>query len=473
MLFKSFLDSPCGFRFMFDSLQLQSSCGRAKLLETELMTDSAKIEDCYEKLHNAYDSIYGEGKNSLAKLETLDHGLMCLRDITGTLARLNKDVVLDDIDLFEIKYLGLLCSSVTDMVNDLGLKDVQLPNLESVISILDPDGMKIESFYVYDSYSKDLGRIRTELKKLQAAESAGKKDGATDDRIVDLVDKEQLLESKIREELSGKLKRHSKDLYAAIDRMAALDILLAKAQQIKKMKMCFPQISSDGRTVYKGMFHPQIVDVYDKENVVALSATEKKKFVPVDIDFELEPVTIIGANMGGKTVVLKMTALNQLLFQFGFGIAAGSAVIDIKDNVMVCIGDEQNELSGLSSFAGEIKAVNQVLKSADAGDRILALIDEPARTTNPIEGTALVTALLNVLKGKKLSVLLTTHYNIAGDFFRRLRVNGLKEGKMDYRLQETHSGDIPHEAINIAESLNINPQWIAEAKKELERQKKD
>ena len=44
---------------------------------------------------------------------------------------------------------------------------------------------------------------------------------------------------------------------------------------------------------------------------------------------------------------------------------------------------------------------------------------------------------------------------------------------MDYRLQETYCGDIPHEAINIAESLNINPQWIAEAKKELERQKKN
>ena len=456
---------------MFDSLQLQSSCGRSKLLDTELLTNPAEIKDCYEKLKDAYDTLYGEGKNSLSKLETLDHRLMCLRDITGTLARLNKDVVLDDIDLFEIKYLGLLCSSVTDMVNDLGLKDVQLPNLETVISILDPDGMKIESFYVYDSYSKDLGRIRNELKKLQAAESAGKKDDATDGRIVDLIDKEQLLESKIREELSGKLKRHSTDLYAAIDRMAALDILLAKARQIKKMKLCFPMISSDGRTVYKGMFHPQIVDVYDTENVSALSQAEKKKFVPVDIDFSLEPVTIIGANMGGKTVVLKMSALNQLLFQFGFGVAAKSAVIDIKKNVLVCIGDEQNELSGLSSFAGEIKAVNQVLKSADAGDRILALIDEPARTTNPIEGTALVTALLNVLKGKKLSVLLTTHYNIAGDFFRRLRVNGLKEGKMDYRLQETHSGDIPHEAINIAESLNINPQWIAEAKKELERVK--
>ena len=170
-------------------------------------------------------------------------------------------------------------------------------------------------------------------------------------------------------------------------------------------------------------------------------------------------------------MVLKMTALNQLLFQFGFGVAAASARIDIKEDIRVCIGDDQDLASGLSSFAGEVKAIDNVLKGMRTGSRMLALIDEPARTTNPIEGTALVTALLNILKDRKISVLMTTHYNVPGDFFRRLKVRGLTEGKMDYSLIETSEGDIPHEAINVARSLDIDPLWLAEAEKILNENK--
>ncbi len=39
---------------------------------------------------------------------------------------------------------------------------------------------------------------------------------------------------------------------------------------------------------------------------------------------------------------------------------------------------------------------------------------------------------------------------------------------MDYRLRETKSGDIPHEAINIAKSLKVNELWIEEAEKYLD-----
>ena len=45
---------------------------------------------------------------------------------------------------------------------------------------------------------------------------------------------------------------------------------------------------------------------------------------------------ITGANMGGKTVVLKTLTLCQYLFQYGFGIPAQSADIAVKDEVFFC-----------------------------------------------------------------------------------------------------------------------------------------
>ena len=425
---------------MVDELQLQSSYGRSRLLQSPFMTDRGEIEKTLGRLEDCFRTLYvdGDGKASSA-LASLKHRLMCLRDISGTLDRLSRDVVLDDVDLFEVKYLALLAGNVAKDVKALGLA-VDIPDLSPVVSILDPEGMKIESFYVYDIYSKELGRIRADIRKLQGLSPELI---LTSPRLLELLEKERLVERDIRENLSHLLKNHLSEIKAGMDAMGDLDVLLAKALQMKMMGLCIPKVSDDCGTSYSGMFHPYIVHVYQNQAAVG---GKKRVFMPVDLQFGLESVTIIGANMGGKSVVLKMTALNQLLFQFGFGVAAKSAVIDIKEDIRVCIGDDQDLASGLSSFAGEVKAIDNVLKGMRTGNRMLALIDEPARTTNPIEGTALVTALLNILKDKKISVLMTTHYNVPGDFFRRLKVRGLTDGKMDYTLIETSEGESSPEA---------------------------
>lgn len=464
MVLRDYIDSPCGLRFMIDQLQLMSSCGRKRLLSTELMVDRGELQECFSNLKETYSILYEKSAPIVsATLASVKHRLMCLRDIDGTLSRLSGKVILDDIDLFEVKYLALLNNAVKEDVKTLGIKGVVLPDLEKVIAILDPEGVRAESFYVYDIYSKELTNIRKELREIKMRQA--KEGGAvTSDRELELLGKEKLVEGQIREELSNKLRGYSSLLSDSLASLSDLDILLAKCLMIKSLGLCFPEISSDGRTAYKGMFHPYIVHIYNQK---ALGGTPKE-FTPIDIEFSLECISIIGANMGGKTVVLKMLALNQLLFQFGFAVPARIAEIDIKEGVEVCIENEEDMSRGYSSFAAEVKAIDKVISRALAGERILAVVDEPARTTNPIEGTALVGALLNMLKERKLSLILTTHYNVKGDFFRRFRVNGLKEGKMDYRLRETSVEDVPHEAINVARSLKVNSEWIDLAQRELE-----
>ena len=97
-------------------------------------------------------------------------------------------------------------------------------------------------------------------------------------------------------------------------------------------------------------------------------------------------------------------------------------------------------------------------------ERLLALIDEPARTTNPTEGTALVSALVKVLRGDNVSLVMTTHYDIEPTDARCLRVKGFENGTMNYSLVEVQDGEVPHEALNIAESLGIDAEWISEAR---------
>jgi hypothetical protein len=80
-----------------------------------------------------------------------------------------------------------------------------------------------------------------------------------------------------------------------------------------------------------------------------------------------------------------------------------------------------------------------------------------------------VEGLLDVVGCVNGGFVLTTHYNIENDNVKRYKVRGLKNGVMDYTLQETNSGEVPCEAIAIAESLGIDSQWIEKTKTKLNK----
>ena len=263
----------------------------------------------------------------------------------------------------------------------------------------------------------------------------------------------------MRKDLSSQLHPYAAAIAQAQLALAQIDVNLAKAMQMRRMGLSFPALSQDGTSQYDAMFHPQVKEAL---------AGHGKLFQPVDIAFGHQPTLITGANMGGKTVVLKTLTLCQLLFQFGFGIPAAKARIAVKDEIHFCIGDEQSVEKGLSSFAAEMKKIDAVIKASRENKKILALIDEPARTTNPTEGTALVTALLKVLAGRDMTLVMTTHYDIEPGEARCLRVKGFENGVMDYQLVEVQDGEVPHEALNIAESLGIDNEWISLARAQLE-----
>lgn len=446
MTFKSALEIDCGLRYMYDSLCIMSSCGRKMLLSSDMMTTKSDIEAYYGRLNDIY-------KHDCSKIA---HKLMYLKDIHNTLSRLSDGSTLDDIELFEVKHLAILSSQIRNMLTEQNIAAITLTQLDKVVEILDPDKLNIPSFYIYDSYNEALREVRKQMKAIQAQGD----DIAEDKRqeLAMLLQRHADLELQVREQLSQQLLAYVAPLTDTLDNLSCLDILIAKAEQIRQMNLCIPRIEEEEYTLYNNMFHPQ---------VKAHLAEQGKAFMPVDITYEHTPVTIIGANMGGKSVVLKSLALNQLLAQYGFGVAADHCNINPVEEIALCIGDEQSIVKGVSSFAGEILAIDAVIKKIRAGRKLLALIDEPARTTNPVEGTALVEGLLEVIDHCNGAFILTTHYNIENSDVKRYRVKGLNNGQMDYTLEETHCGDVPHEAIAIAESLGIDSQWIEYTKKNL------
>ena len=444
MQLKNVIESPCGIRYMLDQLELQSGFARRWLLDSPMMTSSEDIAATYAVLHR-----FAEFVNRVEPLfiNTLNHKLCGLKDIRTTIKNLYNHAVLDDIELFEVKHLAILATDVAQLLAQHGMADVvEIPALDEVITILDPDGMKIATFYIYDSYCAELKDLRNQMRQHPEQQD-------------DLLLKASELEDGVRKDLSRQLHPFATAIEQAQLALARIDVNTAKAMQMKQMGLSFPTLAEDGITRYQAMFHPQVKEAL---------ASHGRDFQPVDIAFGEQPALITGANMGGKTVVLKTLTLCQLLFQFGFGIPAASAQIAVKDEIHFCIGDEQSVEKGLSSFAAEMKNIDAVIKASRENKRILALIDEPARTTNPTEGAALVTALLKVLENKDLSLVMTTHYDIEPGKARCLRVKGFENGKMDYQLVEVQDGEVPREALNIAQSLGIDSEWIETSRNLLE-----
>ena len=425
---------------MLDELELQSGYARRWLLDSEMMTSSDEIATAFDTLRHFASFITSVDKTHL---DTILFKLQGLKDIRTTINNLSHKATLDDIELFEVKHLALLSTDVDQLLKRHGMADVvTIPALDEVITILDPEGLKIATFYIYDAYCEQLKDLRGQMRKHP-------------DQQDDLLLQAAELEESVRVELSAKLHPFAEAIKQAQVALAQIDVNLAKARQMQQWGLCFPAINHDGLSQYTAMFHPQ---------VKAALATRGREFQPVDITFGQEPTLITGANMGGKTVVLKTLTLCQLLFQFGFGIPAAAASVAVRDEIYFCIGDEQSVEKGLSSFAAEMKNIDVVIKASREDKKLLALIDEPARTTNPTEGAALVTALLRVLANKDLSLIMTTHYDIEPGDAHCLRVKGFENGEMNYTLVEVLDGEVPHEALNIAQSLGIDSEWIDTAR---------
>ena len=439
-------ESPCGLRYMLDRLELQSGYARRWLLDMPMMRTGEEIARAYATLRLFSDFI---ARVDAPVLQTLQFRLQGLKDIRTTLRNLENQAVLDDIELFEVKHLAMLAADVAERVQTCGLdRAVAIPDVNEVIAILDPDGLKMASFYVYDSYCQELRDLRSQMRQHP-------------ERQEKLLSECAEIEEGVRRDLSKRLHPFAKALAEAQTALAQMDVNFAKALQINQLGLCFPQIARDGITRYEAMFHPQVKETLEGR---------KQHFQPVSIAFGKRPTLVTGANMGGKTVVLKALALCQYLFQYGFGIPAAQADIALKDEIHFCIGDEQSIEKGLSSFAAEMQHIDAVIKASRKQVQLLALIDEPARTTNPTEGTALVSALVKVLRGDNVSLVMTTHYDIGPTDARCLRVKGFENGAMNYELVEVQDGEVPHEALHIAESLGIDAEWISEAREILIRE---
>src|SRR3954449_208694 len=142
-----------------------------------------------------------------------------------------------------------------------------------------------------------------------------------------------------------------------------------------------------------------------------------RKVIPISVKLDRNSTALVisGPNAGGKTVALKTTGLLVAMAMSGLPVAAADGTtIPIVDDFHVLIGDDQSVLEHLSTFSAYLVRLRRVLERAT--DRSLVLLDELGSGTDPEEGSAIATAVIEHLLDTGALMIVTTHLSALKSF---------------------------------------------------------
>ena len=196
-------------------------------------------------------------------------------------------------------------------------------------------------------------------------------------------------------DLTELLRPHRDAIAAAWEMCIAFDDLCARARYAVEVNGFPPAIGAGPLEIRNGR-HPLLVD--------------SELVVPFDLVLAPDECTVLvsGPNTGGKTVLIKAVGLLALMAQSGIIPPIGpQSTLPVFTGVFADIGDRQSIAASLSTFSAHVAVLRDILERAGAGS--LVLLDEIGSGTDPAEGGALATAVLQTLSRRRAVTLATTH----------------------------------------------------------------
>jgi DNA mismatch repair protein MutS2 len=217
-------------------------------------------------------------------------------------------------------------------------------------------------------------------------------------RIRELEADERQEVERVLTELTDELRPLREEMLDSLDVLATLDSLYARASFAHEFR-CAPTALADpgsGFAIHGGR-HPLLV-------------ARGGDVVPFDLVMNPGERTLLlsGPNTGGKTVLLKAIGLISALVQCGIPApVAPESRVPLYDDFFADIGDEQSIEASLSTFSAHVRNLADILEGATSES--LVLIDELGSGTDPTEGAALASAILEELTNRGTFTVATTH----------------------------------------------------------------
>lgn len=527
-----------GLDYVMQSIDLNTPFGKRILKETKPFFPGEE-EELKEELDKV-ERMVGFARENSRLVDEIQQIFMEVKDVAYSINRAANQT-LSVVEIYEIKSLLLSMRKLMQIGTKGGewiLPEEYMPeDTTELLDILDPRRDRINTFYIYDEFSEKLGQFRGKKREFEIAirkEQKAKRDEIKKEygiiltpkfdivvaknkpdfekvktiEDLEMIDQDYMTatfqlkpdeavfalmrqmdelhmqldeeEERIRKVLSEDIARFAEILLSNCERMGELDVALGKALYAVKHDCTKPEIVME-----------HVLEIEDGRNlqVEDILKTKGKPYCPVSIFLEDGVTCITGANMGGKTISLKLAGQVAVLTQYGFFVPARRARVGLSNYMQMLIGDSQSVERGLSSFGSEMEELKEILDHSV--DRTLLLIDEIASGTNPVEGLALTKSLVDYLITKPYITLITTHFETVTEkegvinmqvrglsnvdftllnreiqYARRSERINIISKYMDYRLYRVEKqGEVPKDALNIAKMLGISSEIIEGAKK--------
>jgi len=222
-------------------------------------------------------------------------------------------------------------------------------------------------------------------------------------KILGAEDRIKDLELKIFQEIRAAVTGETKSLQSTARALATLDALAGLAHAAVHRNYVAPVLhDGDAIEIIAGR-HP-IVEAFSSDafvsNDLAMNNSADRLLI------------ITGPNMGGKSTILRQTALIQILAQIGSFVPATSAKLPITDRIWTRVGASDDLASGRSTFMVEMTETAAILRHATP--RSLILLDEIGRGTSTFDGLSIAWAVAEYLHDSprhSAKTLFATHYH--------------------------------------------------------------
>lgn len=232
--------------------------------------------------------------------------------------------------------------------------------------------------------------------------------------------------------------RYRNNILELMDIFCRLDAWYSMAVAVKTYNLSFPEFVEQDTPLVEaqGLYHILISQ-------------------PIPYDLQMNPshnfLFLTGANMAGKSTLIKSVGAAVFLAHIGMGVPARNMRLTLFDGLLSNINVMDNIARGESYFFNEVQRIKHTIETINNGQKWLVLIDELFKGTNVQDAMKCsLTVIKGLIKIKNSLFILSTHLyeigeelkaypNISFRFFET-HVNN-EQLEFSYQLKEGISND--------------------------------
>lgn len=189
----------------------------------------------------------------------------------------------------------------------------------------------------------------------------------------------------------------NKQFKEVIELLNGIDLNVVVGGVARQKKFCFATAADDGEILVSttGLHHPRIEGAVS--NDLEVTATKNVFF-------------LTGANMAGKSTLMKSFGIAVYMAHMGFPIAADTMAFRVQDGMYTSINVPDNINLGYSHFYAEVLRVKKVAIEVSRNKRLVVIFDELFKGTNVKDAFDATLAVTEALAEKKnCAFMVSTH----------------------------------------------------------------